>query len=39
MKILEDILIKDSIEINAPSESVFEFLLNLKDDESYRNWI
>ena len=38
MKVLEDIRIKDSIEINALPESVFEFLLNLKDDESYRNW-
>lgn len=38
MRLLEDILIKDSIEINAPPESVFEFLINLNDDESYRNW-
>lgn len=38
MKLLEDIRINDSIEINAPPESVFKFLLNLKDDESYRNW-
>ena len=38
MKILEDIVIKDSIEIGAPPESVFEFLLNINDDESYRNW-
>lgn len=38
MKILEDIKIKDPIEITAPPESVFDFLLNLTDDKSYRNW-
>jgi Polyketide cyclase / dehydrase and lipid transport len=38
MKILEEIVIKDSIEINASPESVFEFLVNMTDDESYRNW-
>ena len=38
MKLLEDIQIKDSIEINASPKSVFEFLCNLNDDESYRNW-
>ena len=38
MKILEDIRIKDSVEIHAPPEAVFEFLLDLNDDASYRNW-
>jgi len=38
MKIFEKIIIEDSTEINAPPQAVFNFLLNLKDDESYRAW-
>lgn len=38
MKIFEEIRIKDSIAIDSSPESVFEFLINITDDESYRNW-
>lgn len=38
MKIFEEIIIEDSIEINAPPEAVFNFLLNLTDDASYKAW-
>ena len=38
MKLLEEIVIEDSIEIEAEPEAVFKFLLNLKDDASYRAW-
>lgn len=38
MKLLEDIIVEDSIEIIAEPEAVFKFLLNLKDDESYQAW-
>lgn len=38
MKILEDIVIKDSININARPESVFNFLINIVDDKSYQAW-
>lgn len=38
MKIFEEIIIEDSIEIDASPEAVFNFLLNLTDDASYRAW-
>lgn len=38
MKLLEEIVVEDSIEIEAEPEAVFRFLLNLKDDASYRAW-
>ena len=38
MKLLEDIVIEDTIEILAEPEAVFKFLLNLKDDKSYQAW-
>ena len=38
MKLLEEIVIEDSIEIYAEPEAVFKFLLNLKDDDSYQAW-
>ena len=38
MKLLDDIVIEDSIEIEADPEAVFKFLLNLKDDAAYRTW-
>jgi hypothetical protein len=31
-------IITDSIEINAPSERIFSFLTDLKDDASYKAW-
>jgi hypothetical protein len=38
MKLLEEIVIEDSIEIEVEPEAVFKFPLNLKDDVSYRVW-
>ena len=38
MKLLEEIVVEDSIEIEAEPEDVFKFLLDLKDDASYRAW-
>jgi uncharacterized protein YndB with AHSA1/START domain len=38
MRFLEDIYIKDSIEIKTTPEKVFDFLVHLVDDESYRAW-
>jgi hypothetical protein len=38
MKLFEDMILKDSIEINAAPEQVFDFLLQLVDDASYRAW-
>jgi hypothetical protein len=38
MKLLEDVIITDSIEINATPQQVFNFLLHLVDDASYRAW-
>jgi hypothetical protein len=38
MRILEDIILKDSIEIHASPEAVFNFLVGIKDDQSYKIW-
>jgi hypothetical protein len=38
MKLLEDIVLTDSVEIAVPPEKVFEFLVGIVDDASYRAW-
>ena len=38
MKLLEDVLLTDSVAVNASPDAVFAFLRGLKDDESYRAW-
>ncbi len=38
MKIFEDIIIEDSIEIKAKPGVVFNFITSLVDNESYRKW-
>ena len=38
MRFLEDIYIKDSVEIKTTPEKAFDFLVHLVDDESYRAW-
>ncbi|HAD83065.1 MAG: hypothetical protein A2509_01745 [Candidatus Edwardsbacteria bacterium RIFOXYD12_FULL_50_11] len=38
MRILEDIILKDSIEIKAAPEAVFNFLTGITDDKSYQVW-
>lgn len=38
MRLLEDIYLKDSVEIKTTPEKVFDFLMHLVDDESYRAW-
>lgn len=38
MKLLEEIVLTDSVEIAVPPEKVFEFLVGIVDDASYRAW-
>lgn len=38
MKMLEDMVLTDSIEINTTPEKIFDFLTHIVDDESYRVW-
>ncbi len=38
MKIFEDIIIEDSIEVKAKPDVVFNFIISLADDESYCKW-
>ena len=38
MRLLEDIHLKDSVEIRTTPQKVFDFLIHLVDDESYRAW-
>ncbi len=38
MKILENIVLKDSVEIGVPPDRVFGFFLRITDDESYQKW-
>lgn len=38
MKLLEDVLFIDSIEIRTTPDKVYDFLCNIVDDESYRAW-
>lgn len=38
MKMMEDVILKHSIEIRTTSEKIFKFLSSLVDDKSYRSW-
>ncbi len=38
MKLLEDIILEDSIEINTSPQEIFNFLVQLNDNDSYRAW-
>ena len=38
MALLEDMTLTDSIEIKTTPEKIFNFLMSLVDDESYRAW-
>jgi len=38
MKLLEDVIITDSVEIGVTPEKVFDFFLQMVDDASYRAW-
>lgn len=38
MRMLEDVILKQSTEIRTTSEKIFGFFSNLVDDESYRAW-
>jgi hypothetical protein len=38
MALLEDITLTDSVEIKTTPERIFDFLVNLVDDDSYRIW-
>jgi hypothetical protein len=38
MKLLEDVVLTDSIEVKTTPEKISEFLAGLVDDESYRAW-
>ena len=38
MKMMEDLILKHSIEIRTTPEKIFEFLSTLIDDKSYRSW-
>ncbi len=38
MKLMEDVILKHSIEIRTTPEKIFEFFYSLKDDKSYRAW-
>ncbi len=38
MKIFEDIIIEDSIEVKAKPDVVFKFITSLADDKSYCKW-
>ena len=38
MRLMEDVTITDSIEINTTPDNIFRFLISLVDDESYRVW-
>jgi len=38
MKLLEDIVLTDSVEIGVTPEKVFDFFLQIVDDASYRTW-
>jgi hypothetical protein len=38
MKLLEDIVLTDSVEIGVAPEKVFDFFLQIVDDASYRAW-
>ncbi|KPK86016.1 MAG: hypothetical protein AMJ94_18425 [Deltaproteobacteria bacterium SM23_61] len=38
MKLLEDIVLTDSVEIGVTPDKVFDFFLQMIDDASYRRW-
>ena len=38
MPFFEDVTLTDSIEIKTTAEKLFNFLINIVDDESYRAW-
>ncbi len=38
MKVFEDVVLTDSIEIRTTPEKIFEFFRGIVDDESYRAW-
>lgn len=38
MKMMEDVILKNSIEKYITPPKIFEFLYSLVDDESYRSW-
>jgi len=38
MKLMEDVYLTDSVEIQKSPENIFKFLSDLKDGESYRAW-
>ena len=38
MAFFEEVVLKDSIEINSTAEKVFKFLTSIVDDESYKIW-
>lgn len=38
MKLLDDIVLRDSVEIGVPPDRVFGFFLRITDDASYRDW-
>lgn len=38
MKIFEDVVLTDSIEIKTTPEKIFDFFTHIVDDESYRAW-
>lgn len=38
MRLLEDVILRESIEIKTTPEKIFDFFAHLVDDESYRAW-
>lgn len=38
MKIFEEVVLKDTIKVNAPPEAVFRFLTGMIDTNSYKKW-
>lgn len=38
MRLFEDIILTDSIEIKATPERIFQFFLHIVDDASYQAW-
>ena len=38
MALLEDIILTDSVEIKTTPEKIFDFFVQLVDNESYRLW-
>jgi hypothetical protein len=38
MAFFEDVILTDSIEVNATARDIFNFLTGIVDDDSYRAW-